>query len=92
MLSKGNSFWNLYYKYRLWNHKYKQYNTWKTVWKFLLAAQILNLKKFHLQVKENLPHNATEIVRFLKNVQNLGFFEKMDDLYLKKKTIFFQNR
>ena len=55
-------------------------------------AQILNLKIFHNQIAANLLWNATEIVRFLKKKQNLGFFSEKKCLFLEKELEFFQNK
>ena len=43
-----------------------------------------NSKIFHQQITAKLPQNATEIVRFLKTYEILGFFEKVDEFFRKK--------
>ena len=42
---------------------------------------------YHQIIAANLVWNATEIVRFLKYVQKLGFFAKKPDLFQERKQI-----
>ena len=42
-----------------------------------------NSKIFHKQITAKLPQNATEIIRFLKTYEILGFFEKVDEFFRK---------
>ena len=60
-------------------------------WRRTNVRSVLTSKIFYHQVMANLPQNATEIVRFLKYVRNLRFFDK-NVFFFEKKMEFFQNR
>ena len=50
---------------------------------------VLTVKFFNHQFIANLPQNSTQIVRYLKYVQNLGFFD-LKSWVFRKKVFFFK--